>query len=94
MQAFTPEGTPLGTVWAEIINRTEGVSHASAAEKAYQNKHTPIEEKESRRWLTGMRQARALAQQTPAVSCVCVADSEADIYELFVEPRAKSRCIG
>jgi hypothetical protein len=89
MQAFTPEGTPLGTVWAEIINRTEGVSHASAAEKAYQNKHTPIEEKESRRWLTGMRQARALAQQTPAVACVCVADSEADIYELFVEPRGE-----
>ena len=89
MQAFTPEGTPLGTVWAEMINRTEGVSHASAAEKAYQNKHTPIEEKESRRWLTGMRQARALAQQTPAVSCVCVADSEADIYELFVEPRGE-----
>ena len=89
MQAFTPEGTPLGTVWAEIVNRTEGVSHASAAEKAYQNKHTPIEEKESRRWLTGMRQARALAQQTPAVSCVCTADSEADIYELFVEPRGE-----
>jgi hypothetical protein len=36
-----------------------------------------------------MRQARALAQQTPAVQCVCVADSEADIYELFVEPRGE-----
>ena len=23
MQAFTPEGIPLGTVWAEIVNRTE-----------------------------------------------------------------------
>jgi hypothetical protein len=90
MQAFTPEGTPLGTVWAEIVNRTEGVSHASAAAKAYENKHTPIEEKESMRWLTGMRQARALAQQTPGVQCVGVADSEADIYELFVEPRGES----
>jgi hypothetical protein len=89
MQAFTPEGTPLGTVWAEIINRTEGVPHASAARKAYRNKHTPIEEKESRRWLTGMREARALAQQTPAVQCVCVADSEADIYEVLVEPRGE-----
>jgi hypothetical protein len=28
LQAFTPEGTPLGTAWAEIVNRTEGVSHA------------------------------------------------------------------
>jgi hypothetical protein len=42
MQAFTPEGTPLGTVWAEIINRTEGVSHASAAQKRQQRKQLPI----------------------------------------------------
>jgi hypothetical protein len=87
MQAFTPEGTPLGTVWAEILNRTEGVSHASAAVKDHEKKHTPIEEKESLRWLTGLRQARALAEQLPTVQCVCMADSEADIYELFVEPR-------
>ena len=26
-QAFTPDGTPLGTAWAEVLNRTEGVSH-------------------------------------------------------------------
>jgi len=88
MQAFTPEGTPLGTVWAEILNRTDGVSHASAADKDYEKKHTPIEEKESRRWLTGLRQAQTLAQQLPTVQCVCVADSEADIYEWFAEPRA------
>ena len=34
MQAFVPDGTPLGTAWAEVLNRTEGVSHASAAEKS------------------------------------------------------------
>jgi Transposase DNA-binding/Transposase Tn5 dimerisation domain len=87
MQAFTPEGTPLGTVWAEILNRTDGVSHASAAAKRAEDKHTPIEEKESLRWLTGLRKARDIAEQVPAVQCVCVADSEADIYELFAEPR-------
>ena len=86
MHAFTPEGTPLGTAWAEIVNRTDGVSHASAAEKRYERKHTPIEEKESMRWLTGLRQARTIAEQLPGVRCVCVADSEADIYELFAEP--------
>lgn len=89
MQAFTPDGTPLGTAWAEILNRTDGVSHASATEKAHERKHTPMEEKESLRWLTGLRQARALAQQLPGVQCVCVADSEADIYELFAEPRGE-----
>jgi hypothetical protein len=87
MQAFTPEGIPLGTVWAEILNRTEGVSHAPVAEKEHAKKHTPIEDKESLRWLTGLRQARAVAEQLPQVQCVCVADSEADIYELFAEPR-------
>ena len=89
MQAFTPEGVPLGTVWAEILNRTDGVSHASAAEKDYKRKHTPIEEKESLRWLTGLRQAREVVQQLPGVECVCVADSEADIYEVFAEPRGE-----
>jgi hypothetical protein len=87
MQAFTPEGTPLGTVWAEIVNRTEGVSHASPAEKRAQRKRVPIEEKESLRWLTGLRQARTLAQETPGTQCICMADSEADIYELFAEER-------
>jgi Transposase DNA-binding/Transposase Tn5 dimerisation domain len=89
MQAFTPEGTPLGTAWAEILNRTEGVSHAPAAEKRAQRKQLPIEEKESLRWLTGLRQARAFAQQTPTTQCICIADSEGDIYELFAEPRGE-----
>ncbi len=89
VQAFTPEGTPLGTVWAEILNRTEGVSHASAADKRARRKQLPIEEKESVRWLTGLRQARALAQQTPATQCVGIADSEGDIYEVFAGPRGE-----
>jgi hypothetical protein len=89
MQAFTPEGTPLGTVWAEVLNRTDGVSHAPVSEKQHGRKHTPIEEKESLRWLTGLRVVRELAQQLPGVQCVCVADSEADIYELFAESRGE-----
>jgi hypothetical protein len=87
MQAFTPEGTPLGTAWAAVLNRTEGVSHAATSAKQRKRKQTPIEEKESQRWLDGLRQARQLAQGLPGVCCVCVADSEADIYELFSEPR-------
>ncbi len=87
MQAFTPDGVPLGTAWAEILNRNEGVSHAPAAEKRSERKRTPIEEKESLRWLTGLREARRIARELPAVRCVCVADSEADVYEVFAEPR-------
>src|SRR5262249_9413909 len=45
MQACTPEGTPVGTVWAEIVKRTEGVSRASAAEQGERRKRLPLEEK-------------------------------------------------
>jgi hypothetical protein len=87
MQAFTADGTPLGTVWAEGINRVEGVSHAPKAQKQKRCKQRPIEQKESMRWLTGLRRGRELAQKLPQVQCVCLADSEADIYECFAEPR-------
>lgn len=70
MQAFTHAGTPLGTVWAQILNRIEGVSQVSATQKSHQRKQTPIEEKESLRWLTGLRQARALAEGVPHLPCV------------------------
>ena len=58
-------------------------------EKSRKRKQKPIEEKESFRWLSGLREARKLAQEMPAVQCICVADSEADIYELFAEPRGE-----
>jgi Transposase DNA-binding len=87
MQAFTPDGTPLGTVSAAILNRTAGVSHASADRKRETSKKLPIERKESMRWLTGLREACRLAREMPAVRFLCVADSEGDIYELFAEPR-------
>ncbi len=85
MQAFTLDGVPLGTVWAEVLNRTDGVAPASEPEKRSERLCTPIEEKESLRWLTGLRAAVAVAQQLPGVQCVCVADSE----ELFAEPRGE-----
>ena len=41
MLAFTPDRIPLGTVWAELLNRTEGVSHAPAAEKSASGSSRP-----------------------------------------------------
>ncbi len=86
MQAFTPDGTPLGTIWAQCINRTEGVSHEPAAKKRHKRKQKPIEQKESMRWLDGQREARNVATLLPHVQCVSIADSEGDIFELFAEP--------
>jgi hypothetical protein len=84
--AFTPDGTPLGTCAATMWARAEPLKE-TRADKERRRKATPIEEKESRRWIDGLRQARDVAQQVPGVSCVCIGDSEADIYELFTEPR-------
>ena len=82
MQAFTTEGTPLGTVWAEVLNRTEGVSHASAAEKATRSGNTrPSKRRRACVGSAGLRRGGRWPRNLPAVQCVCVADSEADIYE-------------
>src|SRR5271170_3894589 len=61
MQAYTVDGTPLGTVWARYINRTDGTMHAPRAYKKRRRKQKAIEEKESVRWLEGIRTARGLA---------------------------------
>jgi hypothetical protein len=84
--AFTPDGTPLGTCWATMWTRDEPTAE-TRAEKQQRRRVTPIEEKESRRWVDGLREARKVAEQAPHVKCVCISDSEADIYELFTEPR-------
>jgi transposase-like protein len=86
-EAFTEDGIPLGAVWAEMWARPDEGVPRSQEDKRKQRKATPIEEKESYRWLEGLRQARTVAQELSQTTCVCVADSEADIYELFAEPR-------
>ena len=42
-----------------------------------------IEEKESQRWIDMLWRARDTARQAPGTRIICVADSEADIYELL-----------
>jgi hypothetical protein len=87
MEAFTDDGTPLGAVWSDMWTRPDEEVPVSQEDKQKQRKVTPIEEKESYRWLEGLRQARAVAEESPTTTCVCVADSEADIYEVIAEPR-------
>jgi hypothetical protein len=83
MHAFTPDGTPLGTVSATAWTRDENPVCAplSRAKRAAM----PIEEKESYRWVTTLQQAREESRFCPATQLICVADSEADIYEVLVE---------
>jgi hypothetical protein len=87
LHAFTPDAIPLGTAWSRIWARQEEAKPLSKAEKRQKRKATPIEQKESQRWIDGLRKAREIAQEMPQTRCICIADSEADIYELFAEPR-------
>jgi hypothetical protein len=87
--AFTPSGVPLGAVAAKMWARTESPEKTSSEERRAQRRVMPFEEKESFRWLEGFQTAREVAQQCPQTTCVCIGDSEADIYELFAEPRGE-----
>jgi hypothetical protein len=76
---ITPERLPLG-LWSTDIHARDDAEHGRTDPK-----HRPIEQKESFRWLDGYRQACALAALVPGCEVLCVADREADIYELFAE---------
>ena len=86
MMGFTPDGTPLGIIYAEAWVRDDE-SPTPKSQRDNKRKHTPIEEKESVRWVDALRHARDLAEEVPQTQLVSVADSEADIYELFEESR-------
>lgn len=78
LMGFTPDGTPLGTIYCEVWARDDEVL-PSKSDREAKRKQTPLEEKESVRWLDTYRQACEQARQIPETSFVCVADSEADI---------------
>lgn len=85
MHAFTPEGTPLGSVWHKLIVRAERPARGKKKKSRSQRQSLPIEEKESHRWIQGLTAAQCLAQAQPQVRHICVADSEADIYEYLAQ---------
>ncbi len=89
MHAFTPDGTPLGSVFGTAWIRDEGpvCASLSRAERAA----VPIEQKESNRWVATLQRAREEARCCPATQLICVSDSEADIYEVLVEGAREPR---
>lgn len=83
--AVTPEGVPLGTLWAQCWTREDAPPETlDKAARDQQRRQTPIEEKESQRWIDGMREAHAVAALLPQTEVIAVADSESDIYEMIV----------
>jgi hypothetical protein len=87
LMAFTTDGIPLGIAWHKNWARTEIDTDKTAAEKKKERNATPIEDKESIRWIEGHREALSVAKVCANTRCILIGDSEADIYELFSEPR-------
>lgn len=75
-------GLPLGLLWQSYVVRKDE-DFGKSAERRY----LPIEEKESYRWLEHFKQGQAWLEnehtKNPDLELVYVADSEADILELF-----------
>jgi Transposase Tn5 dimerisation domain/Transposase DNA-binding len=93
LMAFTPQGVPLGLCHVHIWARDPQPAPLTAKEKDRLRKNTPIQHKESFRWIHGYRQACLVASACPDTQVVYVADSEADIFELFHEARpAEGAC--
>lgn len=90
MIAFDAVGVPLGIVGQKIWTREE-ISRASKAEKCEKRRKTPIEEKESYRWIEGLRWAEQAAAACGETTIVCVGDSESDIYDLFAAATASKQ---
>jgi len=88
--AFTPDGVPLGTVAAHVWTRADEPL-LPAAERHARRKALPIEEKESQRWIDMLRHGQQIASEVPGTRFICVADSEADIYEYLAEAQAEPR---
>ena len=74
--AVTPDGVPLGVLDQQMWARDP--EHPGTR---HRRKHVPVEGKESRKWLDGLRRTEARLNSLGRV--VTIADREADVYELF-----------
>lgn len=82
--ALTPEKKCLGVISNKQWHR-EGLQKLSRSERTRKDYVTPIEDKESYRWLENYRLANEYAAKLPNTTIVSIADREGDIYKLYEE---------
>lgn len=80
VMAFSMEGTPLGILGQQIWAREE----SARGSRRERRKH-PVSEKESNKWLSGLKQAQEGTCENQEV--LVVGDRESDIYALFAASR-------
>ena len=78
--AITPEGLPLGFTAKKFWNR-DRFKKVKALYRKKNATRIPIEEKESYRWIEGVRNSNQLLGESKRI--IHVGDREADIYEFF-----------
>ena len=78
--AYRPDGVPLGVLQGKCWSRPESGRAAKAGRRGRNAKS--IDEKESERWLEGLRTAAAAARRMPQTQLVVITDREGDLYEL------------
>jgi hypothetical protein len=74
--AWRPDGVPLGVLAGQICGRPPDPLIAARATPS------PLDEKESARWLEALRVAGA-ARRLPHAQMVVLADRQGDIYEMY-----------
>jgi hypothetical protein len=92
LAGFTPDGTPLGTLDSRAWVRDEEAVRTASLSRA-ERAATPLVHKESYRWIETLQQAQSIARDLPQTRLICVADSEADIYELLVAGQTEPRSV-
>ena len=78
--AISPTGVPLGVLW-----QFPWVRPLKQLGKRHRRRKTALKDKESQRWLDGLRAAAVTLPHHPHV--VLMGDRESDMYDLFVAPR-------
>ncbi len=80
--AVTPERLNLGLIQANFWHRKCEVAEKDSASRTARDK-TPIEKKESYRWLESYQKACEIAKELPETQIINITDREADIIEFF-----------
>ena len=80
--ALTPDRLALG-----LLAQTVWVRDPATVGKRHQRRDLPIAEKESQKWLTGLQAVSSAHTVCPTTHFISIGDREADVYDLFLEPR-------
>jgi len=90
--ALTVEGLPLGVL--RSVAQVQELKDEAEKQTTREAQLRPIEEKKSFRWIQGLRDCVAAAEEMPQTRLLMLADREGDIFQLFSEAEATRKQVG